>query len=154
MKEIKLTQNRYAIVDDEDFMELCKYKWYFNGRYAARGKYSNGKSKKIFMHRVILKTTNGKESDHINGDGLDNTRKNLRVCTRSQNLRNQNKSFSSKSGFKGVCFNKERGKWHARIWITGKNKHLGYFTEKTEAALSYNVAARDCFGEFASFNNI
>lgn len=155
MKKIPLTMGKYALVDDEDYEELSKYKWhYHDAGYATRsiylgkrdGKY---KYKKIFMHRQIL--NNPKQTDHANGDGLDNRRSNLRVCDYTDNMRNRRKSANKSSKFKGVLWDKRAGKWRSRIGLA-KDKHIGYFNDEKEAAIAYNEAAKEHFGEFARLN--
>jgi len=95
MKEIKLTQGKFAIVDDADYNWLNQWKWYAkicsNGKriYVARFQRINGKPTTIYMHRIITNCPEDKEVDHINGDSLDNRRKNLRIVTRSENSNNR-----------------------------------------------------------------
>lgn len=107
------------------------------------------------MHRVILNTPKGMESDHINGDGLDNRRCNLRICTTSQNQQNQQtQSRIKSSGFKGVNWAKRANKWVARIVIAKKEMWLGSFDSELKAALAYDNAAKKYFGEFSKTNFI
>lgn len=157
-RKIPLTQGKFAIVDDEDYEFLSQQKWHTSKRrgsyYAARATCINGKNRLIHMHRVILNPPPGMESDHINGDGLDNRRCNLRSCTHQDNIRNRRKKAKASSRYKGVWWAKAGRKWRAGIWIKGKTKHLGRFTEEDEAARAYNVAAREHFGEFACLNVI
>jgi len=153
MKEITLTRGKIALVDDDDFEWLSKFRWraYRNQCgcwYARRGESS------IFMHREILGEPLGVEVDHRDGDGLNNQRYNLRLATHSQNLCNRGKQRNNTSGYKGVSWFKRVGKWHARIQINGRDKHLGYFDILEEAARAYNVAALEHFGEFAKLNEI
>ncbi len=154
MKEIPLTQGKFAIVDDKDYDWLSKWKWCYNSGYAVRMSPGvNGKQRKILMHREILQTLKGTETDHINGDRLDNRRYNLRVCTHSQNMMNQRKTRGC-SRFKGVHWHKAHKKWHAKIKKERKNQHIGYFDVEDNAALAYNEAATELFGEFASLNEV
>jgi len=107
------------------------------------------------MHRIILNVTNKDEViDHRNGDGLNNTRDNLRVCNNKQNLRNQKKHKDNKSGYKGVCWLKNANKWHSQIVFNRQRIHLGLFTCPIEAAKAYNTAAVKYFGQFANLNQI
>jgi len=156
MKEIKLTQGKVALVDDEDYEELNQYKWYAqkggNAFYAARTALPS--RSQIRMHRVIKKSPDDKEIDHRNHNGLDNRKENLRICTRSQNQYNQKLSKNSTSGHKGVSWKQQNKKWQAHITINGIRKYLGYYTAKEKARLAYNKAAKELFGEFALLNSI
>lgn len=156
MKKIKLTQGKYALVDDEDFEFLNQWKWFVKENhgnlYAVRQKYithgvKNRKAKRFYMHRQLLGFPK-KQIDHWNGNGLDNQRKNLRVCTSLQNSWNQKISLLNTSGYKGV-HKRYKKLWQARISIKKKRISLGYFKNKKEAALAYNKAAKKYFGEYA-----
>lgn len=156
-KTIQLTQNKVALIDDEDFDFLNQWKWYFNYNYAKRTlnlkkqKFEKRKSKIIYMHRVIVNAQNGQIIDHINGNTLDNRKSNLRVCTHSQNLQNS----KIKTGkYKGVSWHKSSNKWLAKIGGTNSRIHIGLFSSKEEAALAYNEAALKYYGEFARLNEI
>ncbi|KKM76746.1 hypothetical protein LCGC14_1376980 [marine sediment metagenome] len=103
------------------------------------------------MHNMLLSPPRGMEADHINGNGLDNRRRNLRVVTRAQQCMNRRPQGKS-SKYKGVC--RYKGRWHARIKINGHETHLGYFKEERYAAAAYNQAAQAAFGEFAWLNPV
>ena len=157
MKKIPLTQGKFAIVDDADFEWLSQWKWCARpdrrNWYAMRRVWKNGKSVTIWMHRQILNTPPGKETDHINSDGLDNRRCNLRMCTTSQNSGNARKCHKpTTSKYKGVYWNRIAYKWHVQIGQKGKRVHLGYFDSEIEAAQVYDRAALKYFGEFANIN--
>ena len=152
MKYISLTQGKFAIVDDEDYKELSKHKWYAmkNGtRYYALRKV-NGK--KILMHRVIMTPPRHLQVDHINHNGLDNRRANLRLCTARQQTWNSFPRKNTSSKFKGVHWNKCSMKWQVQIWKNGKPKHLGLYDNETEAAKVYDREATGLFGEYAYLN--
>lgn len=154
MKEIPLTQNKVTIVDDSNFDFLNKWKWYFQGRYAAReARTSDGGVKKIYLHRLVLNTPDGVATDHINGNTLDNRRENLRTCSKKENLRNRGKQKNNVSGYKGVYRHRD-GAWVAKIQVDGKHRALGSFKTKEEAAFVYNNAAKKYFGEFAYLNEL
>ena len=110
MKRIPLTRGMYAIVDDEDYEYLNQWKWGarkdHNAFYAVRGVEVNGRCEAILMHRVIADAKEGDEVDHGNGNGLDNTRKNIRICTHAENAKNRRLNKNSTTGFKGVSFKK------------------------------------------------
>lgn len=152
-KLIPLTQGKFAIVDANDFDSLSKTKWFTlssknNVFYAVTGKRCK------VMHRIIMNAPDGIFIDHINHDGLDNRKINLRFCTRSQNTMNQRKPRNTSSRFKGVSFHKTTGKWRASIKVGEKSKWLGLFGNEEGAAIAYNEAAIKYFGEFALLNII
>jgi len=153
MKLIQLTQGEYAIVDDEDFKLLSHWKWHLlkkkTNKYAVR-RNPKGKPKNILMHRQILYTRKDQYSDHINGNGLDNRRSNLRLCTHTESNRYVQKRSHNTSGYLGV-YNHE-GKWAAGIRVSSKHIYLGRYRTKEEAALAYNVAAIKYHGQFATLN--
>lgn len=134
MKKIPLTQGKYTLIDDADFVLVSLYKWFFDGVYAARRE--NGK--KIYLHRLICETPTGKETDHINSNPLDNRRSNLRICERSLNNLNHQIRVDNSSGFKGVSRDKTGKKWRAYFNIKGKQIFLGLFVKKEDAARAYN----------------
>ena len=147
-KLIPLTQGRFAIVDAEDYEWLSKWKWsYGYGGYAGRGiQYGV-----IYMHRLILGTPAGSHTDHINGNGLDNRKSNLRICTHHENMRNRSKQKGS-SKYKGVYWERKREKWIAQIKINNKNIHLGSFKKEYDASVAYDLAAIKYHGIFAKVN--
>jgi hypothetical protein len=103
------------------------------------------------MHRLILDTPKGFDTDHLNGDKLDNRRSNLRVATRQQNQANQ-KAHGGASIFKGVDF--RHGLWQAQIGVNYNRRFLGFFDTQRAAAQAYNEAAIQCFGEYAKLNDL
>lgn len=151
MKEIPLTQGRVTLVDDDDYEYLSQWKWYFSTEgYAVR--HEEGKGTTILMHREIIKTPRDKQTDHINGNGLDNQKKNLRICTGAENQHNARLRKDNTSGFKGVYFYTDARKWRATISINQTRRVLGTFLNKIDAAIAYDVAAKEYFGEFAKTN--
>lgn len=106
MKKIKLTQGKYAIVDDEDFEWLNQWKWCYC-KYVIRDIILNKKNKRIYMHRLIMNTPEKMQTDHINGNKLDNRRNNLRICTQSQNNMNRKISKLNTSGYRGIYWDKD-----------------------------------------------
>lgn len=161
MKKIKLTQGKYALVDDEDFEHLNQWKWCFTaaGGYAIRSQhigYFSGKRKvkRIWMHRVINKTPAGLDTDHVNGNGVDNRKNNLRSATRSQNHMNRKSRPGSVSKYKGVYLDKRFGNWVAQIRLNNKSTHIGSFKTEAAAAKAYNKEALKHFGSFAKLNGV
>ncbi len=154
MKEIPLTQGYVAIVDDEDFPELSKHKWYAvrmrSGVKAAC--WRNGKH--LYMHRAIMKAKDGQPVDHRNHNTLDNQRSNIRLCTHSQNRVNQRKRPGCSSRYKGVYWHKGNKRWRAQIEYHGNRRCLRGFINENDAARAYNAAATELFGEFALLNEV
>lgn len=104
------------------------------------------------LHRLIMNPPKGMMIDHINGDGLDNRRENLRVCTNAENQRNARLSSRNKSGYKGVSWNKRDKKWRSQIQHERKVRHIGYFDCPKEAARAWDAVAKELFGEYANLN--
>lgn len=150
MKTIPLTQNKFSQVDDEDFDELSKYKWHYLEGYALRNEYNNGNRKYVRMHREIICAPDELEVDHKDGNGLNNQRSNLRICTSSQNKMNRAPHKDNSSGFKGVW--KERRRWYSQIYFEGQYIFIGSFLTPEEAARAYDEAAKKYHGEFAKLN--
>lgn len=151
VKLIPLTQGKFSMVDDEDFDEISKQKWYFTKSGYAVGKLSrktHPKNRTILMHREILKTPDGFQTDHINGDKLDNRRSNLRVCTSSQNRCNSSFSSKNKLKMKGVYLTRY-GTFYAKIAVNGIQKNLRSFKTPYEANEVYKIAVVKYHGEFA-----
>lgn len=166
MKKIQLTQNHVALVDDEDFEWLNKWRWYASWHpnvrsyYAVRhAKIKSGKRPTVYMTREILglKKGDGKQADHKNHNTLDHQQHNLRICTCRQNLQNHRKrqTYGSKKGssvYSGVSWFKRDKKWRVQIMYNGKYIHLGLFFSELDAANAYDVKAKELFGEFAHPN--
>jgi len=154
MKEIPLTQGYKAIVDDEDYEELSKYKWYYSSSGACRDTTGrDGRKKHIHMSRQIMKAPAHLEVDHKDGNRLDNRRSNLRLCTHAQNLMNQKPQQRMHSSvYKGTSWSKVVHKWHSYIKFEQYRYHLGYYESEAQAAAAYDLAAVHFFGEFARLN--
>ena len=137
MKYIELTQEYQATVDNEDFSYLNQWKWYYKQGYAARNIIAPDGSRTIVrMHRLLLKTPIGMETDHINHNKLDNRRDNLRIVTKNQNQWNRKKQAGS-SQYKGIYWNKQNKRWHVQLQVDGKKKWLGYYANEEDARLAY-----------------
>lgn len=159
MKEIPLTQGFVALIDDEDVELVSRHKWFASrhgSRVYARTNVldANSHRKTLPMHRLIMNPGRGLDIDHINGNGIDNRRSNLRSCSRSRNKANAAAYANNRSGFKGVYWQKDVRKWRAQIRVMGRKLHLGLFDARQEAALAYNKAAVEHFGEFARLNEV
>lgn len=128
MKRINLTQGKYALVSDEDYDELNKVKWFYDGAYAARKS-----PKKTYMHRLINDTPSGLETDHIDKNKLNNQRSNLRTVTSSQNSLNITVRDDNKSGYTGVFWRRDKSKWSVYITKHGKRTYLGQYKTKDNA---------------------
>jgi len=146
MKKIQLTQNKYTIVDDEDYIKLNKWNWHI-----LKGKHTHyAVRRSMIMHREIMNCPNNKQVDHINGNGLDNRKENLRICNQSQNNANMRISKRNTSGYKGVSWHKECKKWRVRIQINSKMIELGRFSDINDAKNVYDEFSKKHFGEFHS----
>ncbi len=160
MKRIPLTQGKFALVDDTAFDWLNQWKWYARecGKekwYAARKKSIKSKQHTIYMHRFVMNALPVLEIDHVNGNGLDNRIKNLRICQRQSNKWNTSKQKrKTSSKYKGVCWHKINQNWWAYIYFNNNCISLGYYDNETEAAKAYNTKAKELFGEFARLNNV
>lgn len=143
-----------AFIDDDDF-DLALENWYANPVLHTTYAVKRGKSiKTLHLHRIILarkidrELLPEEEVDHINHDGLDNRRENLRVATRSQNKVNRRIQKNNTSGFKGVYWDTQKNKWKSILKVSGKPKHLGFFLTKEEARDAFFVAQKEAFGDF------
>ena len=154
MKRISLSRGKFALVDNINYEYLNQWKWYYNNGYAARDQWDpiTKKQIKIRMHRIIMNAKEGEEVDHINHNGIDNQKYNLRVCTVSQNMQNSKSNKNSSSQYKGVSYNPMTQKCQVQIMYNGKFIYLGYYKDEEEAARAYDKAAIELFGEFACLN--
>lgn len=163
MKEIQLSQGYVALVSDKDYRRVSQFKWCVHKvlnqdgtvktLYAHRGYKQAGRWTTEKLHRFILQVRDPRvKIDHENRNGLDCRRCNLRVATNAQNTRNTKLYSTSTSGYKGVAWNKLNKKWVAYIYVNYKRIHLGYFTNKNEAAKVRDTAARRHHKQFAVFN--
>lgn len=155
MKELHLTKGFVALVDDSDYEQLSRWKWTYSHGYALRHEKHNKKSIRIMLHRQIMGSPSNLDIDHRDGNGLNNQRNNLRVCTRTQNNANRKPYQSGKSSqFKGVSFRRDRlqNPWRATIGFNNERLSIGVFSTEVEAAKAYDERAKDLFGEFALIN--
>jgi hypothetical protein len=160
MKEIQLSKQgknkgKYvALVDDEDYDYLNQWRWNAkkvgSSYYAMSFVFINGVQKNIRMHRVLMNTPKGMDVDHIDHNGLNNQKHNLRNCTKSQN--SMNMSPHGVSGYLGVSIRTGTTKYFAQIKVNKKTLFLGMFDNPKEAAIIRDNAAKKYFGEFANLN--
>ena len=146
---VDLTNGGFALVDDDDLDLLDGVSWRHVREglsiYAIAGR-------RLRMHRLILDAPDGVMVDHRNGNGLDNRRSNLRLCTNSQNQANRQKRSSGSAPYRGVTWHKQAGKWQAAVKVGGKNLYLGLFHSAEAAGRAYDAMALEHFGEFAVLN--
>lgn len=156
MARIELTQGQTALVDDEDYEYVSQWKWHArrdgNTFYAVRRPYKGGKQQKIvYMHKIVAQRLGIKGiADHINGNGVDNRRSNLRQATNKQNIENQRLQRCNKSGHRGVCWFKRDSKWQASIKHNGRNIHLGRFDSIEDAVSARRKAEKKYFTHVTS----
>ena len=145
MKEIPLAGNKgVVLVDDEDYELLSKYSWY---RVSGHG--TDYAVARIYGHRLLMDAKPGEIIDHINGNGLDDQKNNLRRCTAAQNQANRKqKRAGTTSKYRGVFWAKRDQKWVARIRANGIRYNIGSFASELEAAEAYQQELRKHFGEF------
>ena len=159
MKEIQLNKQgknkgKYvALVDDEDFERVNKLNWHANKSdnkfYARTNIRVNGKRTCMKMHKFII---DGIEIDHVDSNGLNNQKHNLRSCTHHQNMMNKSPHINCTSKYKGVSWKVKINKWQCQISINGNVIYLGVYTNEIDAAKEYDKKAKELFGEFAYLN--
>lgn len=145
VKQIPLTQGQYALVDNEDFEFLNQFKWTTAIRkttnYAVRAVKIEGKRTAVLMHRYITHAPKGLQVDHINGNGLDNRKNNLRIVSVRQNA--QNRQSKTVSQYPGVSYHAKYGNWVSQIAINGKRHWLGSFKFEKDAFNAYKKAVHE-----------
>lgn len=149
---LELFNGEKVKIDIADIEMLSEYKW-----TKAKVGYAVAQTKdgNIYMHRYLLSLNKGDKRlvDHVNGDGLDNRRRNLRICTKTQNQQNQRPRHTGRSKYKGVGYYVRDKKWRARVKNSaGRDIELGKFSCEMCAAIAYDEAAKNYHGEFAWLN--
>ena len=158
MRKIPLTKGKYALIDDEDFEQLNRFRWAVqkggNTFYAVRHARIKYRRCGLLMHRAILglEYKDGVHTDHIDGNGLNNQRSNIRMCTQQQNLFNRKSNKGSSSKYKGIYWDAKKQRWRCRIVIDGEQIHIGTFKSEILAAKAYDEKAKELHGEFAKLN--
>ncbi|RPI95541.1 MAG: hypothetical protein EHM40_03005 [Chloroflexi bacterium] len=158
MKMIPLSQGKSAIVDDEDYEGLMRWKWgahyvrKYNEWSVVRSEHKLTGRKFIYIHRQIMNAPGGMEVDHKDGNRFNNQKSNLRLCSHQQNMFNRRPQKGSVSIYKGVSWHKGNQKWQARITVSGKPIHLGYYGSEIEAAKTYDDSAIKYYGDYAYLN--
>jgi hypothetical protein len=152
---IELTQGKVALVDRANIDAIAEHRWCAWRNWCTFYALTtihlpDGSRTTLRMHQLLIPGT--EHVDHVNGDGLDNRRANLRAASTAENAHNQRKPRNNTSGFKGVYFDKIKGKWKARIMIDGRQISLGYHFDPETAASAYDSAAREHHGAFATLN--
>jgi len=151
---VKLTQGQLAEIDKRDWNKLKKYNWLYRKSGRTDGKNGYAQSGLVFMHNIIMKPKKGLVVDHIDSDGLNNRRSNLRVVTKSQNAHNVIRK--NKTGYRGVRKKKglKQKPYEAQIKFEGKVRYIGIYSTAEEAGLAYNKKAKELFGDVAILNKI
>jgi len=148
---------KIVLIDDEDYDKIKNYSWGLqydgNAFYITHNRCNSDRTRTMLrIHRIITDCPEGMIVDHINGDTFDNRKENLRICTQSGNCMNRRKGTNKSSVYKGVTFLKSKNRWMAQIKTKGKRKPLGTYKTEDQAAIAYNIASLEMFGEFARPN--
>lgn len=157
-KQIPLTKGKECLIDDRDFESVSSYKWFLvqgskSNFYAGRNIYEKGKKITLLMHRYLMNPARGMSVDHIDGNGLNNQRINLRICTHQENIWNAKKNKNGTSSkFKGVHFHKKTGKFRSQMRFGSKRIEIGLFDSPEKAAKAYDLKAMEIRGGFAKLN--
>ena len=156
MKLVVVSGSYVAFVDDDDYEWISQHRWRVQQGGQNLYAVASISGRQVFMHRLIKKAAAGEIIDHVDGNGLNNCKCNLRVATHAQNLQNSGprRKKNKTSRFKGVWFIKDgcRNCWRAGITANGKRQNLGTFATEEEAARRYDEAAKELHGEFARLN--
>ena len=156
VKELQLGNKGVSLVDDDVYDDVVRFSWcltrHRDGKlFYARGRVGQDR-RKTLLHRYILKPPPEVLIDHVNKNGLDNRKENLRLVTPSQNSQNKRVKVTNLSGYKGVHYDKTKNKWRVMIQVDGQARHVGKFDCPVKAAIVYDTEARKHFGEFACLN--
>ncbi|WP_435007950.1 HNH endonuclease [Tundrisphaera lichenicola] len=152
--EIQLTQGKVAHIDDGDWLLVAPYRCYAKLDRSTGRYYAYNKNHRLIMHRVIMEAETGQIIDHIDRDGLNNRRQNLRFSDKYRNQMNRGKKKSSVSKYKGVWWNTRKQRWIVRFNWLGKDHYVGAFKDERIAAQAYNEAILPLAGEHSRLNEI
>lgn len=148
-------RGKRVLIDRTDYAAISPFRWFVYPKgscwYADRSAPPGQSPQKVLLHREIMQPAPDELIDHINHDGLDNRRANLRICTKAQNSWNK-RPKSGSSRFKGVSWHRTKGRWIARIRADGRDHHIGGFLSETDAARAYDAIAKQLHGRFACLN--
>ncbi|MCK5604153.1 HNH endonuclease [Candidatus Pacearchaeota archaeon] len=154
--EMKLKTGEVVFIDKKDYAVISQYSWYRHPVGSHHLLYAAAwvNNKNTLMHRFLLNLNKNEMTDHINGNGLDNRRSNLRKCTHQENMFNKKKYKNNKCGYKGVYWSPHHSKWRVTLYKYKKRFYIGYYRDLIEAAKAYNEAAIEHHGEFARLNKL
>ena len=145
-----------AFVDEHDYPTVEAIRWNLRRNSRSKTTYAYGYSRtlktNVFMHKMVMQDPFGQNVDHVDGNGLNNRRKNLRLASGSENCANRDPHSPSKHGFRGICAARRKGVWVAKVKFHGRSIHIGTFSTKEAAALAYDSKVRELWGEFAKTN--
>ena len=153
VREVPVSGGRTALIDEADYESIQHWKWSSCRKRHTFAVYravlEQGKSRRIYLSRFIMQAPSGLFVDHENGDGLDNRRDNLRLCTHTENNRHRCRPQSTNtSGHRGVFWERGAKKWRAQLSVNNRNVHLGMFLTVEDAGNAYRQAAVSRYGEF------
>lgn len=157
MKRIPLTQGKEALVDDEDYEAVSAFKWFATQSrpgslwYAARWVYQDGERIRIWLHRELMNLPDDLDVDHIDRDGLNNQRNNLRPATTFQSAANKSIRSDNTTGYRGVYAHRN-GRFYVYVQHNHDKRYVGAFATAIEAAHAWDAVAKELFGEFAALN--
>lgn len=141
--KIKLSQDKYTVVDEEDYKKYSGFNWFYSKRGYAEGRM--GGKRMLKLHRLISNAPDGLEVDHINRDKLDNRKSNLKICTHLENMQNQNAHRDNSSGHKFIYWYASRKKWQVQIYNKQKKINVGYF-ENLKDAIYHRDTRMEAYG--------
>lgn len=155
-KRIKLTQGKYTTVDDEDYELLINsnFKWYCTYSHGHHYAFGQHAGTYIMLPRFLLNPKKGEQIDHIDRNGLNNKRDNLRIVSNRENQLNKKKPAHNTSGYKGVWWAKDRNKFRAEFYYKGQRYSLGSFDDPREAARAYDKKALEIVPEYVLTNKM